>query len=250
MSRPTTHLESSKLQTLLSNIIRRVGIDFPEWVENRENDPGITVLQLLAFLAEALFFREGEMPEQTRRRLWELGCSLQRLAGGTIRFQPLTPPESSSIKRVRYFYGQMLSVGDFQTEQGYFLEKQKRHNRYLHGFGVVDGLEVKGGGNKVIVSPGIALDPAGNEIIVPAPVELALGTRSGDGYVSLKYSERDSDPLPFRGGDQYTRIEEGFELSLQGILADCGLAIARLIWTGEECQLDPEFKPCRVNPCS
>jgi hypothetical protein len=46
------------------------------------------------------------------------------------------------FKRLNYFYGQMLGVADFQTEQNYFREKLKLHNRCLHGYGVVCGLKV------------------------------------------------------------------------------------------------------------
>jgi len=50
----------------------------------------------------------------------------------------------------------------------YVIEKNKLHNRYLHGWGVVCGLEVlchqcKGW---VTIKPGYALDPCGNDIIV------------------------------------------------------------------------------------
>lgn len=44
--------------------------------------------------------------------------------------------------RLRYFYGQMLHARDLQMEQAYFREKLKLHNRCLHGWGVVCGLEV------------------------------------------------------------------------------------------------------------
>ncbi len=46
------------------------------------------------------------------------------------------------FKRLKYFYGQMLGAGDFQTEQGYFREKLKLHNRCLHGYGTICGLIV------------------------------------------------------------------------------------------------------------
>ncbi len=46
------------------------------------------------------------------------------------------------FKRLNYFYGQMLGVADFQTEQNYFREKLKLHNRCLHGYGVICGLKV------------------------------------------------------------------------------------------------------------
>jgi hypothetical protein len=44
--------------------------------------------------------------------------------------------------RLRYFYGQMLHARDLQMEQAYSREKLKLHNRCLHGWGVVCGLDV------------------------------------------------------------------------------------------------------------
>jgi hypothetical protein len=47
------------------------------------------------------------------------------------------------FERVKYFYGQLLGVREFQSEQSYFFEKHRLHNRYLHGYGVICGLEVE-----------------------------------------------------------------------------------------------------------
>jgi hypothetical protein len=44
--------------------------------------------------------------------------------------------------RLAYFHGQMLGARDLQTEQSYFREKLKLHNRCLHGYGTVCGLKV------------------------------------------------------------------------------------------------------------
>lgn len=46
------------------------------------------------------------------------------------------------LKRLNYFYGQLLGAEDFRAEQNYFREKLKLHNRCLHGYGVVCGLRV------------------------------------------------------------------------------------------------------------
>lgn len=51
-------------------------------------------------------------------------------------------PEVPEFIRLKYFYGQMLGAADFQTEQDFFREKLKLHNRCLHGYGVVCGLAV------------------------------------------------------------------------------------------------------------
>jgi hypothetical protein len=59
------------------------------------------------------------------------------LAGGETACADL--PE---LKRLNYFHGQMLGVNDFRTEQHYFREKIKLHNRCLHGYGTVCGLKV------------------------------------------------------------------------------------------------------------
>lgn len=50
--------------------------------------------------------------------------------------------EVPDFERLNYFYGQMLGAADFRSEQAYFREKLKLHNRCLHGYGVVCGLEV------------------------------------------------------------------------------------------------------------
>jgi hypothetical protein len=60
---------------------------------------------------------------------------------------PAPPDKEHSIcmpdfKRLNYFYGQLLGVTDFQTEQNFFREKLKLHNRCLHGYGVICGLKV------------------------------------------------------------------------------------------------------------
>jgi hypothetical protein len=50
--------------------------------------------------------------------------------------------EVPELERLSYFYGQMLGVQDFRTEQSYFREKLRLHNRCLHGYGVVCGLDL------------------------------------------------------------------------------------------------------------
>lgn len=47
------------------------------------------------------------------------------------------------FERLNFYYGQSLGVADFRSEQQYFLEKLRLHNRCLHGYGVVCGLEIE-----------------------------------------------------------------------------------------------------------
>jgi hypothetical protein len=73
--------------------------------------------------------------------------------------------------RNRYFYGKLLDVLHFDMEQKYFNEKRWLLNRLVAGYGVICGLNVTLGsdGQSVVVSPGVAIDKCGKEIIVCQP---------------------------------------------------------------------------------
>ena len=67
--------------------------------------------------------------------------------------------------RNRFFAGRLLTAEDFNLEQKYFREKHKRHNRTLHGFGVVTGLDVsKSYSPAVPMTPALTIDCEGNKI--------------------------------------------------------------------------------------
>jgi hypothetical protein len=72
------------------------------------------------------------------------------------------------LDRTRFFSGQLLTDADLNNEQSYVLAKNRLHNLYLHGSGVVCGLQVTCGEcpGWVNISPGYAIDPCGNDIIV------------------------------------------------------------------------------------
>ena len=81
---------------------------------------------------------------------------------------------ATGLERVRYFPRQLLTADDLRLDQDYFREKQRRHNRFLHGWGVVCGLKVlrdlNAGPLAITVCPGFALGPCGDEIYVGDPV--------------------------------------------------------------------------------
>src|SRR5258708_1364225 len=68
---------------------------------------------------------------------------LQHAFGQMTKPQPGIPcAHFPDLTRLKYFYGQLLGVQDFQTEQADFRGKLGLHNRCLHGYGTVGGLEV------------------------------------------------------------------------------------------------------------
>jgi hypothetical protein len=71
--------------------------------------------------------------------------------------------------RPHFFAGQLLTDEDLNLLDHYIVEKNKLHNRYLHGHGIVCGLDVSCdacGSQTVIVRPGYALSPCGDDIVV------------------------------------------------------------------------------------
>src|SRR6478752_10295708 len=72
--------------------------------------------------------------------------------------------------RPRFFAGQLLTDEDLNLLDHYIVEKNKLHNRYLHGWGVVCGLEVfcQPCEGQVTVTAGYALSPCGDDIILCA----------------------------------------------------------------------------------
>jgi hypothetical protein len=74
-------------------------------------------------------------------------------------------------KRVNYPFGLVLGVDEFLQEQTHFLEKHRRHNRMLHGFGTVAGLKVSVPASvdppEIRVANGLAVSRGGFDICVP-----------------------------------------------------------------------------------
>ncbi|MGW0768979.1 hypothetical protein [Streptomyces sp. NPDC002676] len=151
---------------------------------------------------------------------------------GTAEFD--APP----LRRLRYFHGQMLGARDFQREQEYYRERLKLRMRCLLGYGVVCGLFVEpvpgeddctpgGDGHtgadepaetgehtdehteaehtrhraRVRITPGLAVDCDGNEVVVRGGCDIDLwqalppGERDTDTvWVGIRYAERPVEP--------------------------------------------------------
>ena len=134
------------------------------------------------------------------------------------------------FERNQYFYGKLLSVDDFQTEQKYMNDKRRLINRFLHGCGVVCGLNVVQVDDCTLsLETGLALDFAGREIVVDAPVTRKLSMIEGFDayteededssylYLCIEYAERDKDPVYNVTGSasreaEYNKVAEGYHL--------------------------------------
>ena len=126
-------------------------------------------------------------------------------------------------RRNCYFFGKLLDQYHFELETAYFIYMRRLLNRLVTGYGVVCGLDVEASGeNAIVIKPGLAIDGAGNEIIVDEPTQpigippdLAPppardhdddddeGQHEGDSHVHvlLCYHECKAEPAPVLAGD-------------------------------------------------
>lgn len=76
---------------------------------------------------------------------------------------------TTGLIRPYYFDRQQLTAADLNDEQEYFRERLRRHNRFLHGWGVVSGAGVTGGSQPGLlkVGEGYVVTPHGDEIYIP-----------------------------------------------------------------------------------
>ena len=91
--------------------------------------------------------------------------------------------QGQGIVRPRFFAGQLLTEDDLQLLTDYSIQKNRLHNRYLFGEGVVCGLEVTChpcGDGQVIVHPGYALDCCGNDLTLDCAKSLNINKMISD----------------------------------------------------------------------
>ncbi|MGO4497484.1 hypothetical protein AB4114_16530 [Paenibacillus sp. 2RAB27] len=136
------------------------------------------------------------------------------------------------FERNRYFYGKLLTVRDFESEQKYFNDKRRMMNRLLHGSGVVTGLQVVAVDEKsVSVEMGAAIDALGREIVVPSPMTMKLSMMDGfsnnqyakNVYLCIAYDEKEKEPVHAVANssvrsdeiNDYNRVLESYRLFIR-----------------------------------
>jgi len=120
-----------------------------------------------------------------------------------------------SIKRLNYFTHQFLREHDFKDEQTYHREMRYRHNVSLHGWGVVQGLEVEKRGERGIsVLPGIAIDKEGRELVLTESVTHEVIERDTETHIAIRYAEiwDEADRHSGGGVEGFTRVTESPEI--------------------------------------
>jgi hypothetical protein len=147
-----------------------------------------------------------------------------------------------SLERTRFFPRQLVTPDDLTQDQVYFREKLRRHNRLLHGWGIVCGALVQHReGCELTVTSGYLLGPWGDEIVIDEEVSIDVCSTDSVGpfdcididpwcgtaprlkedttaYLAVRHVERATRPVLAPGcgcgddGCEYSRTRDSFEL--------------------------------------
>ncbi len=103
------------------------------------------------------------------------------------------------LRRLNPFEGLCLTAGDLLAEQSYHRRNLHRHNLYLHGHGVVQGLKVElqhvRGRYMAVIGAGFGITRIGQGILLAEPVRVPLEIPSKDGeYMLWLYHVEAPDP--------------------------------------------------------
>lgn len=90
MALPIPTLDDRRYQDLLDEALARVPVHNPEWTNFNKSDPGVTLLEVFAFMTETLLYRANRIPELHRRKFLSLlGLQLEPAspARGIVAFK-------------------------------------------------------------------------------------------------------------------------------------------------------------------
>jgi hypothetical protein len=245
-----SQLNDEQQRQLVSELVAAAKRFAPDWTSHARSDPGITLLDLFAWLCEVIDYQLDRASDSKTDLLKHLIAKLLAMCPGTCTTSDLTRP--------RFFNGQLLTAADLQAEQDYSRKMMRRHNRCLCGTGIVTGLRVAPDSSLstkdkpvITVAPGCAIAPDGQQLSVCEALRCVLRARCSAGYVMLQYFERAIDPVPTPAGPpEFSRIEEGVAVAFEEKPLGQGVAIARLKRKYGRWILDRQFHPRRVKLAS
>jgi predicted phage baseplate assembly protein len=108
-------LDNRTYEELRDELVRRIPVHSPTWTDHNVSDPGVTLLELFAFLGESLLFRFNQIPDTTRIEFLRLLGVQPRPARPAWVLLSATTDEPAGVQVLR---GAEATAGPvhFQTE--------------------------------------------------------------------------------------------------------------------------------------
>jgi hypothetical protein len=178
------------------------------------------------------------------------GCGKSTTGGcscGSVATAPRTAAFDGAYLRPTFFAGQLLCEDDLEALTGYVRAKNRLHNRYLFGSGVVCGLHVAcnpADPRSVTIASGYALG-CGDDIVVPCLVEVDVID------LVAKLPAGSKCPDPCLKSDNKTDIKTGTDGTAVGVDYILGIEYAEAardpaLTYAVECGMQPSCEPTRV----
>jgi hypothetical protein len=111
-------IDDRRYQDLLDEALNRIPVHNPEWTNFNRSDPGVTLIEIFAFMTESLLYRANLIPERNRKKFLQLlGIPLNSAtsARGLVTFLN----ERGLPKSIKVDAGLEVSAGEvpFRTER-------------------------------------------------------------------------------------------------------------------------------------
>ena len=74
-------LDDRDYKELLDVLVERIPVDAPGWTDFNESDPGVTLIELFAFLLDSLLWRDERQRQRRRQRRQRLALLVVGMAG-------------------------------------------------------------------------------------------------------------------------------------------------------------------------
>jgi len=65
-------IDDRRYQDLLDEALNRIPVHNPEWTNFNRSDPGVTLIEIFAFMTESLLYRANLIPERSRKKFLQL----------------------------------------------------------------------------------------------------------------------------------------------------------------------------------
>ena len=111
MGLPTKNLDDRTFQDIVDEAKKRIAASCPEWTDHNVSDPGITLVELFAWMTEMMLYRMNQVPDKNYIKLMELiGLRLKapQAARVPVTFylaapqpQPVSIPAGTEVATVR-----------------------------------------------------------------------------------------------------------------------------------------------------
>jgi hypothetical protein len=95
MPLPNPLIDDRSYQQLRDELVRRIPVYMTEWTDFNASDPGITLIELFAFLGENLLFRFNQIPETTKLAFLKLLEIPLQPAVPSVGLVNMTPPDAT-----------------------------------------------------------------------------------------------------------------------------------------------------------